>query len=232
IALTEFGRAKFIEGGLPAEKIIIKPNFIFGDQTIGDGSGGFALFVGRLSEEKGIETLLNAWEKIGLQNNGTKPCLKIIGDGPLAPVVKLKSKELPNIEYLGLMPRHEVYDLMGRAAFLIFPSVWYETFGRVAIEAFAKGTPVIASNIGAIAELIDHERTGLLFKAGDENALCSSIEWALANKARLDEMRKEARLEYEEKYTAEKNYEILMNVYTKAKMNCTTQAQSSRRRSV
>lgn len=219
VALTKFGQTKFIQGGVPAEKIMVKPNFILEDPTIGNGSGGYALYIGRLTEEKGIRTLLKAWEKIVRQSSKPTPCLKIVGDGPLASVVRAKCQELSGIQYLGTRSRSEVYDLIGHAAFLLFPSEWYETFGRVAIEAFAKGTPVIASNIGAITELIDHERTGLLFKVGDENSLCSCVEWALTNKTRLNEMRIEARLEYERKYTAEKNYELLMDVYAKAKSN-------------
>ncbi|OUL26027.1 glycosyl transferase family 1 [Nostoc sp. RF31YmG] len=211
IALTEFARQKMIQGGLPAEKIVVKPNFVHPDPGLGKGRGGYALFVGRLSVEKGLDTLLAAWEKLA----GKIP-LKIIGDGPLSAEVIAATKRIPQVEWLGRRPMSEVYTLMGEAMFLIFPSKWYETFGRVAVEAFAKGTPVIASNIGAIAELVDSGRTGLHFSPGDAEDLAAKVEWSLANQAQLSEMRQEARTEFVAKYTADKNYEQLIEIYAKA----------------
>lgn len=109
----------------------------------------------------------------------------------------------------------EVHALMGEAKLLIFPSKWYETFGRVALEAFAKGTPVIAANIGAIAELVDHGRTGLHFNPGDSVDLAAKVEWALQHPEKLAQMRSESRAEFENKYTAKKNYHRLMEIYSK-----------------
>ncbi len=211
IALTEFARNKFIEGGFPAEKIVVKPNFVHPDLGIGSGRGGYALFVGRLSVEKGLDTLLAAWERLG----GQVP-LKIVGDGPLASQVVDTIKKLDYVEWLGRRPLEEVHALMGEAMVLIFPSKWYETFGRVAVEAFAKGTPAIAANIGAIAELIAHGRTGLLFCPGDSEDLAAKVEWALAHPGELAQMRREARAEFEAKYTAKENYRRLMEIYTLA----------------
>ncbi|BDA72011.1 probable glycosyl transferase [Rivularia sp. IAM M-261] len=212
IALTEFARQKFIQGGFSASKIVVKPNFVHPDPGSGSGSGGYALFVGRLSVEKGLDTLLAAWEHLG----GHIP-LKIIGEGPLAAEVESATKRLPQVEWLGRRPMKEVYTLMGEAMFLIFPSKWYETFGRVAVEAFAKGTPVIAADIGAIAELVDSGRTGLLFPPGDSEKLAAQVEWAVSHPTELAQMRQEARAEYETKYTAEKNYQRLMEIYTQVK---------------
>lgn len=211
IALTEFARNKFIQGGIPAEKIIVKPNFVFPDPGAGDGTGGYALFVGRLSPEKGIETLLRAWERLG----GKVP-LKIVGDGPLASKVAEATRWMPWVEWLGHKTSAEVYALMGQAAFLVFPSEWYETFGRVAIEAFAKGTPVLAAEIGGIEEIVDDTRTGLHFRPGDPEDLACKVEWMLAHPRQLARMRKEARAEYEAKYTAERNHQILMEIYERA----------------
>ncbi len=92
-------------------------------------------------------------------------------------------------------------------------SEWYETFGRVAAEAFATGTPVVAANIGAVAELVDHGRTGLLFRPGDPEDLAARVGWALSHPAELRRMREEARVEFEAKYTAERNYLALMEIY-------------------
>jgi glycosyltransferase involved in cell wall biosynthesis len=208
IALTEFARQKFIEGGFPPEKISVKPNFVHPDPGPGEGGGGYALFVGRLSPEKGLGTLLMAWERLG----GKVP-LKIVGDGPLAPEVQEAQKRIPGVEWLGRKAPEEVYALMGEAAFLVFPSEWYETFGRVAIEAFAKGTPVLAAHIGAVGEVTEDGRTGLHFRPGDPEDLAAKVEWFLAHPNELARMRKEARAEYEAKYTAEENYRQLMAIY-------------------
>lgn len=208
IALTEFARQKFIQGGLPAQKIIVKPNFVYPDPGIGEGRGGYALFVGRLSPEKGLDTLLNAWERLG-----KRVPLKIVGDGPLATKVQAAAAKLPGVEYLGRKPVQEVHALMGDAAFLIFPSQWYETFGRVAVEAFARGTPAIASHIGAVAEVVTHGNTGFLFHPGDPQDLATQVEYALSHPSELAQMRRHTRSEFEAKYTAAQNYQKLMEIY-------------------
>jgi glycosyltransferase involved in cell wall biosynthesis len=212
IALTEFARQKFIQGGLPAQKIVVKPNFVHPDPKPGTGKGGYALFVGRLSVEKGLDTLLAAWQQLPV-----KLPLKIIGDGPLAETLAKESQSLPHIEWLGRRPMSEVYDLMGEAKFLIFPSNWYETFGRVAVEAFAKGTPVIAADIGAIAELVEHNRTGLKFIPGNSADLAAKVTWFLEHPEELSQMRQEVRIEYEIKYTAKQNYHRLIEIYDLAR---------------
>lgn len=208
ISLTEFARQKFIAGGLPADKIVVKPNFINPDPGAGEGAGGYALFVGRLSVEKGLDTLLAAWEHLD-----SKIPLKIVGDGPLASQVVEAAKRIPEVEWLGRRPMSEVHQLMGEAMFLVFPSKWYETFGRVAAEAFAKGTPVIAANIGAIAELVDSGHTGLHFSPGNSEDLAAKVQWAIENQTKLTQMRREARAEFEAKYTAQQNYRRMMEIY-------------------
>jgi glycosyltransferase involved in cell wall biosynthesis len=211
VALTEFARNKFIEGGLPAGKIVVKPNFVAPDPGRGQGGGGYALFVGRLAPEKGTETMLAAWDRLG-----TRIPLKIVGDGPLRDQVVEAAARQSNVEWLGHRPVEDVHALMGKADMLIFPSQWYETFGRVAAEAFAAGTPVIAANIGAVAELVEHGRTGLKFRPGDPEDLVTQLEWALSHSAELRSMREEVRAEFEAKYTAERNYRALMEIYEAA----------------
>lgn len=219
IALTEFARQKFIEAGFPAEKIVVKPNFVYPDPGVGEGKGGYALFVGRLSPEKGVSTLLAAWELL----DGMVP-LKIAGDGPMAEQVAEAARRVPGVEWVGRKNIEDVYTLMGEASLVLVPSEWYETFGRVVIEAFAKGTPVLVSAIGALAELVDPGRTGLHFRSGDPEDLAAKVEWAWTHSRQLAEMRREARAEYEAKYTAEKNYEMLMDIYqlaiSRAKGRC------------
>jgi len=208
ITPTYFARQKFIEGGIPGDKIVVKPNFVDPDPGQEKDKEEFALFVGRLSVEKGIDTLIAACQSLGKQIP-----LKIVGEGPLQNQVMEASQQFPWIEWLGFKSLSEVYALMGKAKVLIFPSKWYETFGRVAVEAFARGTPVIASRIGAIAEIVEHGRTGLHFRPGDCEDLACQLDWALSNPAKLVEMGHEARAEFEAKYTAEDNYKRLIEIY-------------------
>jgi len=212
VSLSEFARGKFVEGGLPKDRIVVKPNFVHPDPGPGMGRGGFALFVGRLSPEKGVDTLLDAWDRLKVRLP-----LKIVGDGPLADRVEGAAAASPRrIEWLGRRPVGEVYELMGEASVLVFPSEWYETFGRVAAEAFAKGTPVIAAEIGAISELVEHGRTGLRFRPGDAEDLARKVQWAVNHPTELARMRLEARGEYERRYGAEANYHRLMEIYEMA----------------
>lgn len=210
VALTPFARQKYIEGGLPAERIVIKPNFVDPDPGIGAGTGDFALFVGRLSPEKGLDTLLAAWRIL----DGRLP-LKIVGDGPLADQVAAQAA-IPGVEYLGRRSLDEVYALMGQAQALIFPSNWPETFGRVAIEAFAKGTPVITTNLGAMATLVDHGRTGLHYEPGNATDLARQVTWLIDHPTRGRQMRVAARTEFEAHYTGASNYRALMEIYHRA----------------
>jgi glycosyltransferase involved in cell wall biosynthesis len=211
VALTGFARDKFVEGGLPAGKIQVKPNFVAPDPGRGEGGGGYALFVGRLAPEKGTGTMLAAWDRLepGIP-------LKIVGDGPLKDRVARAAATRPNVEWLGHRPVAEVHALMRKAEMLVLPSEWYETFGRVAAEAFAAGTPVLAADIGAVAELVEHGRTGLKFRPGDPEDLATQVDWALSHPANLRRMRGDARAEFEARYTAEINYPKLMEIYESA----------------
>jgi glycosyltransferase involved in cell wall biosynthesis len=215
IALTEFARRKYVEGGLPAHRIVVKPNFVGEDHGPGDGRGDdrgpFGLFVGRLSPGKGVEVVLQAWADAG---PGAR--LKVLGDGSLAPLVREAAAANPAIEWLGRRPLAEVYRIMGDAAFLVMPSTWYEAMPRTVVEAFSRGTPVIASRIGALEELVTPGRTGMHFNPGDPADLSAHLRWAFANGPSLSAMRPLARREYEEKYTAADNYRRLCQIYAQA----------------
>jgi glycosyltransferase involved in cell wall biosynthesis len=208
IALTKFGRRKLVEGGLPADKIAVKPNFAFPDPGPGSGNGGYAIYVGRLSAEKGVTALLNAWRHLG----DVLP-LKLIGDGPLAATVAKAAAENASIQWLGSMPLDAVYELIGRAAILVLPSQCYETFARVIIEAFAKGTPVVVSKLGAMAEIVDDGHTGLFFKPGDPADLAAKVQSIIANPLKLKCMRQAARRIFDQNFTADANHKILMTIY-------------------
>ncbi len=209
--LTEFSRQKFIEGGLHPERISVKPNFVAPDPQPGAGEGGYAVFVGRLSVEKGLESLLAAWSLLRADTP-----LKIIGDGPLAEQVQAAAQRDRRIQWLGRKSRDEVLEIVGKAAFLIMPSIWYETFGRTMMEAFAKGTPVLASRLGAMGEVVEDARTGLHFTPGDAADLAAKAAQLLDDPSRLAAMRHAARRDYETKYTADRNYEMLLEIYEQA----------------
>ncbi len=207
IAPSEFARQKLIAGGLPAESIVTKPNFVAPDPGAGSGDGGYALFAGRLSEEKGVHTLFQAWESLG-----TAIPLLVSGDGPLSEMYRPAT-------LMGHQPRAKIFELMRNASVLIFPSICYECAPMTVIEAFACGLPVIASNIGSIPEFVDHGRTGLLFHPGDAEDLVRQVRWTLEHPDRLALMRQAARQEFEAKYTAERNYKLLTEVYELAFCN-------------
>jgi len=211
IALTEFARRKLIAAGLPEERIIVKPNFVTPDPGPGKGGGNFAIFVGRLSDEKGVATLLAAWQLLG----GAVP-LRIVGDGPLAPLVREATECDPAIQWLGKLPLDAVYRLIGEAEFAVLPSICFEAFPRVIAEAFARGTPVIASRAGAMAELVDETRTGRLFAPGDPGDLARAVRQYWSNRSALAGMRVAARTEFEDSFTADLNYQYLMGAYARA----------------
>lgn len=213
VVLTEFARQKFIQGGLPAEKLILKPNFV-PDSGVGEGQGNYALFVGRLSPEKGLDTLLAAWE-----NHSPPISLKIVGDGPLAGQVQAAAKKHQRVEWLGRLPKQQVIDLMKDAKVLLVPSVWYEGCLMVILEAYAVGLPVIASEIGSMTSLVDRDRTGLLFRPGDPEDLAAKLKLIAEHPSDVAAMRIHARAEFEAKYTPAKNYQKLMEIYELAQRN-------------
>lgn len=209
VALSHFSAAKFIAGGIPRDKIVVKPNFLTSNPTPGTGDGGYALFVGRLTPEKGIETLLQAWESL----NGKIP-LRIVGDGPLAEVVAKRASQTPGIEWLGRRNGVEVLDLMRGARCLVMPSEWYECCPKTLIETLAVGTPGIVSRLGAMAEMIDHRRTGLHFEPGNAQSLVEQVTRLAIDDNLASQLRRNARAEYLARYTAEANYEMLMAIYS------------------
>ena len=213
IARTEFARKKFIEGGLPAERIVVKPCFVHPDPGPRNGIGETVLFLGRLSPEKGLRTLVAAWKYIG-----NRVPLRIVGEGPLRAELETEvgHHQIRGIEFLGRLPDAEVLSEIKRARFLIFPSEWYEGLPLTIVEAFACGVPVLASRIGSMVELIENGRTGLHFAPGDPADLAAKVDWAWGHPDDLEEIGRVARAEYERKYTPEKNYRFLMKISRRA----------------
>ena len=205
IALNEFCRRKFIDGGLPADRVWVKPNFVDVDAPQAFARAGF-LFVGRLSEEKGVATLAHSMALVPDSR------LRVAGDGP--EVHRLRGRE--GVTWLGQLSEEEVRGEMSRASALIMPSICYENFPRTIAEAFACGLPVIASRLGAMAELVGDRRTGLLFAPGDARDLARKITWAQNHPEEMRTMGINARREYEARYTPEINYRQLLAIYEHA----------------
>jgi glycosyltransferase involved in cell wall biosynthesis len=202
IALNEFCRGKFIEGGLPAERVVVKPNFVDFDMPEPVARAGL-LFVGRLSVEKGVATLAQAMTLL------PDVKLRVAGDGPEAGLLD----GVAGVTRLGSQPGEAVRQEMSRAAALVVSSIWYETFGLVIIEAFACSTPVIASRIGALADIVRDGETGLLFEPGNPRDLADKMAWALAHLEQMAAMGRNARAQYEAEFSAEVNYRRLMEIY-------------------
>lgn len=211
LVATEFYRQIFIESGFPASKFAVIPHFISPDPGVKPNlnSGDCAIFIARLDPEKGVRTMLNAWKGLDIP-------LKIRGSGQLEKetVEFIQGNSLIQIELLDRLNDDELDQLRKRARFLIWPSEgYYETFGLAAVECFAAGTPVIASRIGVMTEIVTDGVTGLHFNPGDPDDLAAKVRWAWDHPAEMAEMGKNARLEFEAKYTADKNYQRLFSIY-------------------
>ncbi len=210
IALTNRAKQKFVLGGLPAEKIVVKPNCAARPPSFAGLQRHGALFVGRLDQQKGVPTLLEAWKSLDYP-------LKIVGDGPLTPLVEQSVNN--RIIYLGRQPREVVQKEMQSAKFLVLPSFGYEMFPITLLEAFSNGLPVIGSAIPALEELVEPGVTGLIFPSGNSAALAEHVRWAVANPAALDEIGSRARAAYEERYTPEINFRRLMEIYSSLRLD-------------
>ncbi len=214
IALTQFVRHKFLDCGLPPDRVFVKPNFVYPDPG-GEraDAGDYALFVGRLSPEKRVSTVLAAWERV----NGEVP-LRVIGGGPQQLHLQSEGARLGlnNVHFCGQLSRERTIAAMQGARFLIFSSEWFENFPVTLAESFACGLPAIASHLGAMREIVDDGRTGLHFIAGDAHDLAHKVRWAWNHPEEMHQMGEAARAEYLSKYTAEANYPLLMDIYARA----------------
>jgi glycosyltransferase involved in cell wall biosynthesis len=222
IALTHFAKGLFVRAGYSPEQIAVKPDAVSDPAKFGaDGPGTAAavtphlgrraLFLGRLSPEKGVSTLLGAWAR------DLPVSLAVAGTGPLAPLVTAAAESSGGrIDFLGFLPAERVHQELAAAQFLVMPSQCYEGFGVVIIEAFAHGVPVLASNLGSMAELVEDGVTGLLFAPGDQSDLAAKATWLTEHPEERRRMGEAARREFERKYNLESNYERLMAIYAEA----------------
>lgn len=214
IALSRFCRDQFVAAGLPEDKIRIKPNFAGAgaDAARPDANDDIAavpghfLYVGRLSPEKGIAVLGQA-----LKDDAALRCIAI-GVGPAEAALA----GLANVELAGWQDRAAVSRHMERALALVVPSIWFEPFGLVVIEAFAHGLPVIAANIGSLPEIVTPGKTGLLVEPGDAQDLARKMHWALEHPAEMRRMGRAARVVHEQRFSAQENYRQLIGIYQDA----------------
>jgi len=207
IALSMFSKSKFVAAGFPADRIAIKPNFTEDRPVVGPVTRADALYVGRLSPEKGIETLLRA-------SAGLHVPMRVVGDGPLCK--RVEDVAGPGIVALGWKTPDEVAAEMARALFLILPSVWPENFPVTIVEAFCQSLPVIASRIETLEEIIDDGATGLFFSPGDVDDLAAKVRWAHQHADAMRIMGANARRVYEERYSSSINFGQLAKIYEAA----------------
>lgn len=210
IALSEFAREKYIDGGLPKDRIFVKPNFVYPDPGPKRGCGEYALFIGRLTEEKGLRVLLDAWASLrpGIP-------LHIVGEGPLkAELQKRIHDGNLAVNIVGRLSSEETLHRLHGARLLIVPSLWYEGFPMAIAEAFACGVPVIASRLGSLEEIVHDGVTGLNFETGNSEDLAAKVDWAWEHPVELQTMGGMARKEYESKYSAEQNYRQMLRLWS------------------
>jgi glycosyltransferase involved in cell wall biosynthesis len=221
IALTPFGKALFVRGGLPANKIVVKPNFAPEPTAspVSARNSGYALFLGELTEHKGTRVLLDAWRNVPFD-------LHIAGDGPLTDLVREAASANDRIHYLGRLDRCGVEAELAGAAFLVFPSLLYETFGLALVEAFAQATPIVASRLGAAAQIVRDGETGLHFAPGDAADLATKAVWLVEHGREREAMGKRARDDFEREYTAARNLDLLLSVYADARAEALSRYRS------
>ena len=210
IVPTAFLLEKLVEAGIPRSRLHVKGNFVDPDPRVGSGDGHFALFIGRLAEEKGVGFLLRAW-----LDAPALPLL-IAGDGPLAPSVRAHANA-DSLRWLGRQTRHEIAELLHRATCLVIPSMWYEGQPNVILEAFAAGVPVIASALGGMASTVEHGVNGLLVPPGDEMALRAAVAAIAGDPTLAARLRVGARAAFEKYYAAEANGRRLEEIYAAAR---------------
>ena len=213
---SDHTRGKLLASGLPPERTFVKPNCVDdpGDPVSAPSTSDYAVFVGRLSREKGVDVLLRAWV---LSKLGAYRRLVIVGDGPeraelerLAGGLGLSS---PAVTFTGALAPEAAQKLVKNSRVLIAPSIWYETFGLVVIEAFSHGRPVIASRVGALAELVTHGIDGLTTRPMDVTELSGALDQILGNARLTDTLGDNARQTFLKRYTPQRNFGELMRIY-------------------
>lgn len=214
IALSEFSKQKFIEGGLPGDRIFVKSNFMedpaekYPDLLTPPKKNNQFIYVGRISHEKGVQDLIDCWMKYNIQAK-----LVMAGDGPLKSKLEKKSKSNSRIVWLGEVSRIEILKNLSRSNALLFPTKWYEGLPMILIEAMSVGCPVITSKIGNPQDLVDHNLNGLHFEPGNLKELYERVQFIEQNEEQRATLGKKARQKYTQHFTPEHNYSQLLDIY-------------------
>jgi glycosyltransferase involved in cell wall biosynthesis len=208
ICLSEFTKNLFVSGGLKAEKLAIKPNFLQEDPGISLQDDRYFLFLGRFTAEKGLHRLLDAWELLPQSIP-----IKIVGDGPLMDEVRTRAETMSNVQILGHKSREEAMALLRYATALVFPSQWYETFGLVSLEASASAKPVIASGLGTLLNTVIDGETGLHFEPKSADSLAEKVHYLWDNPEIAQRMGLNGRQMFEEHFSPEANFQQLLAIY-------------------
>ncbi|MCU0431132.1 MAG: glycosyltransferase family 4 protein [Cytophagaceae bacterium] len=204
ICISEFVKKQLMEGGFAENKLHVKHNFVVSQLEPSFQPGEYYVYAGRLSQEKGIDLVMEAFRNTNLP-------LKIIGDGPLKESLKQQSASSPNISLLGKLPLQETYKVISGAKALVFPSKWHEPFGRTIVEAFAHGTPVVGTAMGGVTELIKDGYNGFLFDPFKNHALTDVLN--RFEQQHSLKLREQAYQSYQSHFTKEKNFSELTHYY-------------------
>ena len=213
IAMSEFQRQLMSHSGLPASKVHVKPNFHPGIPPVVTWAerGEYAVFVGRLTAEKGVSTLLKAWRLWGSQ----APELRVVGDGELRSELEILATGLP-VRFLGQLSSSEARSQIAEARLLVLPSESFEAFPVVVSEAFAFGTPVAVSNLGPLPSIVRNRESGVVFQVANPEILLHEVREAWNTQGLLEQLGQVVRREFETKYTEDANYAMLMSIYEQA----------------
>lgn len=213
IAPSRFMKALLVEYGLDEARIAHVPHFIDASAWTPRYEGEYALYVGRLSEEKGVDVLVRA-----AAERKDVP-LKIAGTGPAEAALKKLAKKVgaSNVEFLGFQNGDALRKAYAGARFVVVPSIWYEVFGLIALEAYAAGKPVIVSQIGGLAELVKEGETGLAASAGDVDEWAEKIAALWDTPLLCDEMGRAGRAWVEREFAPDLHYDRIMKVYGAAR---------------
>jgi glycosyltransferase involved in cell wall biosynthesis len=212
ICLTEFFKIKMQEAGVPDSKLFVRPNFVYAPPLL-DGAGDagkYAIYMGRLSPEKGCWTLIHAFEQL------PQVPLKILGTGPLEQELKdyVRTKGIGNIQFLGFKSGDEKWELLRNSLCLVVPSEWYENFPVTVLEAFMAAKPVVASRMGGLPYIVEDSQSGLLFESGKVDQLAQQIQRLADDPAGAVRMGARGRTLSETKYGPEQGYSNLMKIFS------------------
>jgi glycosyltransferase involved in cell wall biosynthesis len=216
ICLNEFYRSKFLEAGVPSSKLFVRPNSTDAPPLMpapAPESRQYAVYFGRLSPEKGLLTLLQAFE------HAAPARLKIAGTGPMESELKqyIRDKKLDNVELVGFLEGAAKARFLRGALFAVIPSEWHENFPVVALECFAAGRPIVASRMGGLPSIVAEGETGLFFTAGEANQLAEKVRYMFSHPVEADRMGTRAREVVETKYSRERSYQELLDIFQKVR---------------